>query len=107
MSLSVVCPMVLDVAGWAYVVVTNGNGKDDVDATCIREDWGKVQEDKLSSNVAELRALVELLKWLKDEDPNQTNPIMIRTDSTYAANVARGKCACNTTLGRTAKKPVE
>ena len=47
-----------------------------------------------SNNTGELSAIAEVMMWLLDEAPDDgTTPVMIRFDSYYAANIARGMWA--------------
>ena len=91
------------IAGWAFGIVCDGDGDEDDEAEWIGERWGGVEGEHKSNNVAELEALAQLLKWLKDEDPNHDRPVLVRTDSTYAANVARGRTTATTDLGKECK----
>ena len=90
-------------AGWAFVILKEGDGEDDTSGRLIGARWGMVTAEKKSNNVAELQALVELLTWLLNEDTDKSSPVLIRTDSTYAANMAKGHTKPSDDLCREAR----
>ena len=97
-------------------MVRGGDGEDDKDAREIMRGWGQVITDKNhpaylgadehTNNTAELTALAEALRWLIDEDRQQTRRILIRPDSEYVAKIATGKISPheNLTLARATRK---
>ena len=102
--------------GFGVVMVRGGDGEDDKDAREIMRGWGQVITDKNhpaylgadehTNNTAELTALAEALRWLIDEDRQQTRRILIRPDSEYVAKIATGKISPheNLTLARATRK---
>lgn len=89
-------------AGWAFVILKDGKGRDAEGATIEHYGYGPVILNKshpaytgairCTNNTGELGAVVELLHCLLTygSQPTDTTGI-IRTDSTYAASVAMGR----------------
>ena len=87
-------------AGWGFVALQNGDGQADATAQCTYKAWGPVVSDTddaysigaeaCTNNTAELSALGHALAWALQCDPNSDEPLLIRYDSTYAANVMTG-----------------
>ena len=88
-------------AGWAYAVVTGGDGKEDEDAEIATEGYGPVVADaghpayigarRHTNNTAELTAIGEALHALLNEEaqPAETSGV-VRTDSEVAAALMTG-----------------
>lgn len=113
-----VCP-----AGWGAVVLKGCTGTQrfpsDCSATdnpdCVVELWGPVCTEKSSSqflgaehgsnNTGELSAVAQVLRWLLYTDKTD-RPVLIRHDSVYAANIAKGvfKASKNKDLAKTVQK---
>ena len=85
-------------AGWGVVVITGDSGLGRGSGEVFHEDFGKVitqadEEEWLgaevgSNNTAELTAMIMGLRWLLIEGGSER--ALIRTDSTYAGNLADG-----------------
>ena len=85
--------------GWGVVAVEGGHGGADDDATLRAEHYGSVTMDTLAppfigattvtNSTAELTALAEGLYYLREVD-GSTGPALLRPDSLYAADIARG-----------------
>ena len=103
-------------AGWGFVALQNGDGGADDHAQEVYKAWGPVVThtndayhigaERTTNNTAELSALAHALAWALKCDPNRTEPLLIRYDSTYAANVMTGKWQphANKTLARRVNK---
>ena len=88
-------------AGWGFAVLRHGDGVADDNAQCTYKAWGPVATDpnddysigaeRGTNNTAELSALAHALSWALTCDPDHDEPLLIRYDSTYAANVMTGK----------------
>ena len=86
--------------GFGFVIVRGGDGDQDREAREVARGWGQVQTNKASpaylgavehtNNTAELTALAEALRWLRDEDPHEGATVLIRPDSEYVMRIATG-----------------
>ena len=103
-------------AGWGFVALRHGDGQADTTAQCTYKAWGPVVTDtsddycigaeSSTNNTAELSALAHALSWALSCDQNSSEPLLIRYDSTYAANVMTGvwKAAANKKLAKHVNK---
>ena len=89
-------------AGWGWVVVTGGDGGEDVAAQEVARACGPVELEpdahayvgasRLSNNSAEGQGLAEALMWvLSGEGPPQGATVLVRTDNTLVAGWAMGR----------------
>ena len=75
-------------AGWGFVCVTSGDGKDDLHATRVDEGFGPVVTDtaapafrgalKHTNNTGELTACIEALTWLLEDGATRPVQILLR-----------------------------
>ena len=85
-------------ASWSVVIVTGDNELGKGTGTIMTEFFGRVQtnpdaDDFIgaevgSNNTGELTAMAEALRWLLKH--NEEREVLVRTDSTYAGNIASG-----------------
>ena len=86
-------------ASWSVVIVTGDNELGKGKGTILTEFYGRVQtnpdaDDFIgaevgSNNTGELTAMAEALRWLLKH--NEEREVLVRTDSTYAGNIASGQ----------------
>ena len=102
-------------AGWGFVCVTSGDGRDDLHATRVDEGFGPVVTDtaapafrgalKHTNNTGELTACIEALTWLLEDGATRPVQILLRPDSEYVMGLVTGRTSAtnNRALVNTAR----